>query len=774
MDKRWSINKEKDISENWKTKDLFPVDLKSKKIYSIDTPPPYVNAPVHIGQAITYCYMDFFARYKRMKGYSVVFPLGLDRNGLPIEMAAEKKFKVNPLEIGREKFIEYCKRILEESSAESTDTFARLGISFSSYKIGDKIGQGYETDSEQYRTLTQSTFYDLWEKGLIYEDKKVVNYCPGCSTTLADAEIEYIESNKKLHYLKFKIRDSKKTLSIATTRPELLGACAAVLYNPKDERYKNLKNKKLIIPFYHKEVSLIAHNSAKPEFGTGLVMMCSFGDLTDIQFFREQNLKPVILINKDGKLNEKAGELLEGLKPDKAREKIIEKIKKAGEYEKEEETPSRVPVCERSKDQVEFIEMQEFYLRQVKFKKDLMNLQKKIKFYDESSRKILETWIKGINQDWPLSRRRYYATPIPLWKCPECGEFILGEKGKYVVPWEEKRECSKCKTEAVAETRVFDTWMDSSISELYILGYGRNETFFRNSFPCSLRPQGKEIIRTWLYYTLLRAYLLEKKPAFKDVWINYHILDGNRKKMSKSKGNIIDPQEIIKNEGAEALRFWSAIEGDLSKQDFACSREKIKAEIKTLNKLWNVAKFVLQFKEVAKPTKLVETDKLFIDYVEYLTGFCEDNYEKYNFHLPALKLRHFIWEVFASHYIELTKNRTYNQENKFSKQEQQSAHYTLRYIFERLLTLLYPITPMITSEIYSELGKNLLKENFPKPQKVSKEKIKIINELVNFNSKVWKTKKEKSISLRDEITGIKIPKQLKQFEKDLIICHSLR
>jgi len=769
MDKHWTLEKEKAIASRWRKKNPFSINLKSKRIYSIDTPPPYVNAPVHIGQAITYCYMDFFARYKRMKGYSVVFPLGLDRNGLPIEMAAEKKFGVNPTKIPREKFIEYCKKILEEMSLTSRDAFSNLGISFSNYKVGDEIGDAYNTDSEEYRKLTQETFYNLYKKGLVYEDKKIVNYCPGCKTTLADAEIEYLEKQKKLYYLQFKVKGSKEKLAIATTRPELLGACAAVLFNPKDKRYKKFKNKKLIVPFYKKEVKLIAHKSVKIDFGTGLVMMCSFGDLTDIQFFREKKLKHVILIDEDGKMNENAGEVA-GLSTTEARERIIEAVKAQGDFLKEEFIVNRVPVCERSKDQVEFIEMQEYYLKQIKFKEDLLKLQKKIKFHDEKSRKILIDWIKGINQDWPLSRRRYYATPIPLWKCSKCGKDILGKKGEYVVPWKQKKICPKCKVEAVPETRVFDTWFDSSISELYILGYGKNKNFFKKAFPCSLRPQGKEIIRTWLYYTILRAYLLEKKPAFKDVWINYHILDAKRKKMSKSMGNVIDPQEIIKSEGAEALRFWSAIEGDLTKQDFACSREKIKGEVKTLNKLWNISKFVFQFKESKKPGKLFATDKLFIEYIDYLADFCERHYKEYNFHLPALKLRNFLWEIFASHYIELVKSRAYNKSNKFSKAEQRSAVYSLRYILKKLLVLLYPIVPMITSEIYKEFG-DIFKEKFPTTKKTLEPKF--VDGILRFNSKVWKKKKKQSKGLRDEIE-INIPKELKNYKKDLIVMHNIK
>jgi len=769
MEKNWSFELEEKIADKWRNKG-FSFNKKAKKIYSIDTPPPYVNTPIHIGHAVTYTYMDFFARYKRMKGYEVLFPLGLDRNGLPIEMAAQKKFNVNPLEVGREKFIEYCNKILEEASSESINSFARIGISFSSYDSGKEIGKAYMTDSEEYRKLTQETFYDMWEKGLIYEDKKVVNYCPGCHTTLADAEIEYQEKITELVHLKFRVKDSKEELIIATTRPELLNACEAVLFNPKDSRYKHLNGKKAITPIYNKEVKIMADDSADISFGSGLVMMCSFGDLTDLRFFREKNLKPSILINETGEMNKKAG-FLEGMKIRAAREKIISELKNKGLVVKEEEITHRVPVCERSKDGVEFIEMEEYYLKQLEFRNEMMKMQKKIRFFDESSRKILENWIESINQDWPISRRRYYATPIPLWKCEKCGEVILGKRGEYTEPWKHEKKCL-CGGKAIPETRVFDTWFDSSLSELYILGYKKDSDFFKKAYPCSLRPQGKEIIRTWLYYSILRAYLLTKKPCFEDVWINYHILDETRKKMSKSKGNVVDPQEILRNEGSEAFRLWCALSGDLTKTDIGCSEEKIKAEQKTLTKLWNIARFIFQFKKVKKAAGIEKIDRLFLDYVDYLAGFCDENYEKYNFHESCVKLRSFLWEDFASHYLELVKSRAYNKNNIFSKKEQESAIFALNYILEKLLILAYPIIPMITSVIFEETGKDILKEKFPK----GREKFdnKIIGELIELNSNVWKVKKEKGLSLNSEVKSISIPKALMIFWKDLKACHNAK
>ncbi len=787
--KNWSPEIEKEIIEKWKKSEQFKFDLNSKKkIYSIDTPPPYVNAPVHIGQAITYCYMDFFARYKRMKGFQVLFPLGLDRNGLPIEMAAEKKFNISPFREGRDKFIDVCKKLLEETSTETSDTFAKLGISFSSYKEGDYIGAVYKTDSPEYRKITQATFLELFKKGLIYEDSRINNWDTKLQTTLADSEIEYKDIPSNFNYVKWRIKGTGEEIVIATTRPELICTCGAVIFNPKDERYKKLDGKIAISPIFEKEILIKSNSLADPEKGTGIVMMCSAGDLSDIQFFREQKLIPKIAIEKDGTMNEIAG-FLKGLKVREARQKIIEILKEKNLLEKQEQIIHRTPVSERSGAEIEFIQMPEYYLKQLEFKKEIKKISEKINFFPKESKKILDDWINSISIDWPISRRRFYATPIPLWNFTQDKEkyYALGKSGKYCEPWKRSPEkdfevWKNGKKVGLArdfnfkwegEIRVFDTWMDSSISELVILKHKTDDNFFKKAYPCSLRPQGKEIIRTWLYYTLLRGYLETKKPCFKDVWINQHIVDSKGYKMSKSKGNIIDPQKLLKTYGGEAIRFWSAIEGDLSRNDLKCSEDRISAELKTLNKLLNVSRFVFMFDKPVERFKLEKLDKLFIDYIEDLTNKVHKHYENYDFFHPAIEFRRFIWEIFASHYLELVKARAYNQENKFTKQESDSAKYTLHYLLERILFLLYPIIPQITTTIAKEKKIDLLKCEWPKIKK-GKSNLELIEKIMEFNGNVWKEKKLKEISLRNEISGIKIPKELKDFEKDLKGCHGLR
>ena len=791
--KNWSSEIEKSITESWKKAELFKFNPKTKKkIYSIDTPPPYVNAPVHIGQAITYCYMDFFARYRRMNGYEVIFPLGLDRNGLPIEIAAEKKFAISAFNSPREKFLEHCRELLNQTSSETEDTFAKLGISFTSYKKGGDFGSVYSTDSEEYRKLTQATFIDLYKKRLIYEEMRITNWDSVLRTTIADSEIEYKDISSTFNFIIWNIKGSDEEILIATTRPELICTCGMVIFNPNDERYKHLEGKIAITPLFNKEVKIIAHPLANPEKGTGLAMMCSAGDLSDIQFFREMNLKPIIAIDTDGKMNKNAG-FLYGLKVKEAREKIIEELKKKNLIAKQEKITHRTPFSERSKSEIEFIEMPELYLKQLEFKEKIKKLSKNIDFYPSSSKKILNDWIDSISIDWPISRRRFYATEIPLWYSLD---FVAVPKpGKYFRPWkdsvpfdadvfengEKKGTVKDAKFKNLkweGEKRVLDTWMDSSISELYILKY-KTDTLGNKLYPARLRPQGKEIVRTWLYYTLLRGFLETGKMPFKEVWIHQHILDGKGRKMSKSLGNIIDPQKLLRAYGAEAIRLWAATEGNLALQDLSCSEEKIKAELKTINKLLNITKFITQFKKPRK-VQLTELDRLFLDVLDYETEHIGRNYEKYDFYKSVIRLRSFLWEEFASHYLELVKARAYNMEKKFTKQESDAAIYTLYCLLERLTLLLYPIIPQVTSIIAKELTINF--EKFPKIDYVNVEKrIKnkkeflLVNEIKEFNSRIWKEKKAKGLALNEPISKkeILILKKLKPFEKDLKATHKI-
>lgn len=784
---RWEKGFEEEIRQRWRKERTFAFRSESRKpIFSIDTPPPYVNSPVHMGHATTYTIMDFIARFKRMTGHNVLFPLGLDRNGLPIEVATEKKYGISIRDTPREKFIWSCKKLLEESSLESLESFYRLGHSYNSWNPGENPGDMYYTDSYSYRTLTQATFIDLWKKGMVYIDNRTNNYCPKCQTTLADAEIEYKDTQSEFVYVRWQVKETGEHVTIGTTRPELLATCGMVVYNPKDGRYKHLKDKHAIVPVYGKEVVIKPHPYAKEETGTGLMMMCSFGDYTDVRFFREMNLEPVYAIGIDGRMNENAG-FLAGMRIAEAREHMIRELESKSLVERKEKTVHRTPICERSKTPIEFIAMPEYYLKQLDQKQELIrNVANKTKFFSPKSKQFLLDWMDSLTMDWAVSRRRYYATEIPLWYC-KCGEVIVPPKGRYYRPWKEAppvKKCPKCGgTEFHGEERVFDTWFDSSISPLYILGYSREGRFFQKAYPCSLRPQGKEIVRTWLYYTLLRCYQLTKKPAFENVWIHFHILDEKGTKMSKSLGNVIDPQDVIEKFGAEPFRAWCALEGNITLSDLKCSYVRIEGGLKFLTKLWNVARFISMFgpptrtkgaSHLQADIKLNELDKLMLSEMSRLVSFSRKSYESFEFSRPAAEVRHFIWEVFASNYMELVKNRAYNQEGRFSKEEQNGAIFTLHKILDDILLVMHPIIPFITHRIYKDMrGKDIESEAFPEPGKKYKPAF-TIREILELNGAIWKSKKDKCLSLKTEVAEATLPEKFKPIEKDLTLSHSIK
>ncbi len=784
--KNWSIEIEAEITKDWRNSENFAFNGNTTKpIYSIDTPPPYINQPIHIGHATTYSLMDMFARYKRMKGYEVLFPLGLDRNGLPIEIAAEKRFNISAFKVDRETFVASCEKLLQETSLATIDSFEKLGISFTSYKTGKHIGAVYFTDSKEYRALTQATFVELYKKGLIYEDTRVSNWDPKLRTTVADSEIDYAELPSTFSHILWTVKETGEKITIATTRPELIATCKMVIYNPEDDRYKRLKGKTAITPMFNKEVKIMPHQFAQIDKGTGLVMMCSAGDLTDIRFFREMKLEVVIAIDKDGTMNENAG-FLKGLKVKDARAKMIEVLREKDLLVKQESILHRTPISERSKAEIEFIAMPELYLKQMNLKDEVLKLEKGMDFYPEDARRILETWIDQISIDWPISRRRFYATEIPLWYSEDM--VALSKPGKYCRPWKESPpedaevlkegkllgKVSDFKgTKWIGETRVLDTWFDSSISELFITSYKSDNRLFNAVYPVTLRPQGKEIVRTWLYYTILRGYLATGKACFKDVWVHQHIMDAKGVKMSKSLGNTIDPHDILSEFGAEAFRLWAASEGDISKQDLSCSKDKIRGEQKTLNKILNVAKFIRQFGvPEAGDVQLTATDRLFVDYINELTDQADKSYSSYDFYHPSLKLKEFLWNELASNYLELIKDRAYNNDKKFTASEQKSAHYALHYLFKRFILLLYPVIPQLCWVVGMEYGMQINSAGFPEHKKGASDLSKV-TEIMEFNSTVWKAKKERKISLNSPITGISVPESLKEFSKDLNACHRI-
>jgi valyl-tRNA synthetase len=775
-DKSWNPAVEQIIQKKWEETDIYKFSIKKEKeAFVIDTPPPYPSGrPWHIGAAAHYAQIDMIARTARMMGYNVMFPIGIDRNGLPVEIYTEKKYKVRMRQIDREKFLDLCRVALDDLEAEMIQIMKNMGLS-------GNFEEYYRTDSDEFRALTQSTFIELWKRELVYLANRPNNYCPDCGTTIADAEIIYEDIPTKLIYMNFKVRETNENIIIASTRPELLFACQSIIVNPEDERYLGLQGKHAILPLFDREVEILPHHSAKPEFGSGAVMVCSYGDQNDVQIFRELGLKEIVALNSNGVTTSAAGPY-SNLQVNQARIRIIEDLKNAGLLLKEENIIHRTPLCERSKTPIEIIPLQDYFVKQLNFIPKLKELTMKIKFHPETHKQILLNWIDSVAIDWPVSRRRFYGTEIPIWYCNNCKTPNLPKPGKYYRPWKEKppfERCNKCgNTEFIGEDRTFDTWMDSSITPLFITKYKRDQELYKYSYPTKIRPQAKDIVRTWLYYTMLRCYQLTGQLAWSDAWIMGYGVDEKGEKMSKSKGNVIDPFPIVHRYGADTFRFWSASEANLG-QDFRCSEQRILSSQKFLSKLWNLGRFLSSFDFISEaPHELSASDKWILAELSNLVEECEKGYEDFNFFIPANAIREFTWGLFASHYVEMVKGRVYDINDSVG---QKSAIFTLHKCLSTILKLLAPLCPFITEELWTKIysTQSIHLQCLPQAQKYYLEMRKSTQYITEFNSRVWNKKKQtisrktgKPLSLKDSI-DITVPIELDAFKKDLCIMHNL-
>ena len=760
LDKRWSIEFEKKLLEQWEIEDQYRHDTfgDPEKIIVIDTPPPYPSGKWHVGAAAHYAQIDMIGRYLRMKGYRTLVPWYADRNGLPVEVQVEKLTGINPHEMaktpeGRERFLDLCKRELDKIENELVKIWRRLGCSFEYWREG--------TDSPSYRVLTQNTFLELWKKKLVYEAERPVYWCPRCRTALAEAELEYQFQRSKLYYIRINISNGSAAV-IATTRPELIGAMVALAYNPNDHRYKGLAGLKGIVPIYEYEVPIIELEEVDPSFGTGFMMISTYGDIRDVRIVRELGLKPRVIINKDGLMNELAGPLT-NLSIREAREKIVKLLREKGYLIKEEDLGEReVPVCWRCKTPIEIIHSREFFLKQLDFREDLLKLIDQMKFYPETHRGKLIEWIKSLRMDWPISRSRYYATEIPLWKCSVCGNYIAPEPGKYYRPWRDPPPVDKCpycgadKEKILGETRVFDTWFDSSISVLYATRWGKDPVFFEKASRNTLRPQGYDIIRTWLYYSILRVYQLTSQPAFKWVRISGMGLDEKGEAMHKSKGNVINPEPFIEKYGADAFRYWAAAASRLG-YDYRFSENMIRTGSLFVTKLINIARFISAFDIPSEKTIMLrEIDKALLKKLNEVIRRVDESYSNFDVFEAIQEIYKFTWDIFASNYLELVKQRAYNQENKYQLEEQKAAWYTLHKALSTILLLLAPIMPFVTDYIWRVVyGGSVHRQSFPKiNDKYEEFSVEALELAIEINSLVWRYKKSMNMRFSEELKGV--------------------
>ncbi|HRZ85210.1 MAG TPA: valine--tRNA ligase [Candidatus Paceibacterota bacterium] len=723
--------------EYWEKEKIYAFNPNKTPIYSIDIPPPTVSGKMHIGHAFSYSQQDFIVRFRRMKE-NVYYPFGTDDNGLPTERLIEKINNIKSKNMSRAEFIDLCLKTLKKITPDFIDDWKTLGISADYNLI-------YSTINDNSRKLSQAQFIELYKKGEIYKKEMPTIWCTECQTSIAQAELEDKEENSLFSTLKFHV--DEKELLIATTRPELLGACVAVFVNPKDKRYKWAVGKKAKIPLFNFEVPILEDESAEIDKGTGVLMICSYGDKFDVDAINRHKLKPKIVFNSNGTLN--IGNY-KGMKIKEARKKILENLKEADLITEQKQISHIVNIHDKCGTEIEFIPTEQWFIKLLDKKKKFIEQGKKIKWYPEYMFKRYENWVNGLDWDWSISRDRHFGIPIPVWKCPQCGEIILpSEKELPVDPMQTEKKCLKCKCLTEPETKVLDTWATSSISPQIASSLVNNKV----KIPYSLRPQAHDIIRTWAFYTIVRSYLIEKEIPWKEITISGFVTLGGEK-MSKSKGNVISPQEVIEKYSADAIRYWAA--SSKLGEDLDYQEKDVLTGKKFSTKILNASNFVfMNLKYQKKQPKLCETDRILLNELNKLIKISTESFEKYNYAKAKLETDSFFWTTFCDNYLEIVKNRVYNG----TDEEKNSAYYTLYHTLLTITKLMAPITPYITEEIYqthfrkNEGEKSVHLETWPEEFKILKQKNDDVvwSKLIELIGLVRQKKSEAKKSMKTEI-----------------------
>ena len=690
---------ERKWQEKWLSKEYYEKVFRFREeddkspVFVIDTPPPFTSGELHMGHAYWVTIADTIARFKRIEGYNVLLPQGWDTQGLPTELKVQ--FKLGIPKENRDLFLQKCVEWTEEMITKMKTAMMRLG-----YRPEWERFE-YKTYNPDYRTVIQKSLIQMFRMGLVETKEGPVIWCPKCETSLAQSEIGYLEKEGVLAYVKFPLADGSGDVVIATTRPELIGATQAIAVHPSDERYKNLVGKKAKVPLFDKEVPIIADEAVEKEFGTGAVMISTYGDPQDIRWQLKYNLPVTILIDERGRMKNTNG-LLDGLKVEEARKKMLDLLKEKGYLVKVEKIKHNVlSHTERSDclSPVEFLVKKQIYIKTLPFKDKLLQEYKKMKFNPSRMAYYLEDWIKNLEWDWNITRQRVYGTPLPFWYCDN-GHLVPADETQLPVdPAKAKPpvdKCPVCGLPLKPVTDVADVWIDSSVTVLYLTGFYTNKERFKRTFPASLRLQGTDIIRTWLFYTFFRTLMLANDIPFREVLINGQVLGPDGTRMSKSKGNVVNPLDRVEEFGADAIRLalLDARIGD----DFPFKWEVVKAKKLMLQKLWNASRLAYPFigkKEFKKPEKLHPIDLWILGEHKNFVETAVKAYRNYDFYVVVELMYSYFWQTVADEYLELVKYRLF--ENDLS------AYYTLSRILKDIVILLHPIAPHITEEIYSRM-----------------------------------------------------------------------
>jgi valyl-tRNA synthetase len=686
------------------------------ELFSVDTPPPYVSAShLHVGHAMSYTQAEIVIRYQRMRGKKVFYPMGFDDNGLPTERFVEKKHKINKRITTRCEFRALCLDETRTGAAHYEDLWRSMGLSVD-------WSLRYSTIDEHCRRTAQKSFLDLFHKGRIYRSDEPVLWDTHFETALAQADLETLARKGRLHDIAFSAPDGTE-LVISTTRPELIPACVALYCNPDDERYKHLVGGKAIVPLSgDREVPILTDPEVKLDFGTGLMMVCTFGDGEDVKKWKRDGLDLRLCIDPRGKMTDLAGDYA-GLVAGAARKKITKDLQAAGLHRGAKNVDQNVSVAERSGMPVEFNMAPQWFIRVLDSREQWLKRSAELTWHPAYMKVRLDHWIEGLKYDWNISRQRFYGVPFPLWFCANCEHPALADEASLPVdPLEDACPAAACEecghTEFRGEPDVMDTWMTSSLTPLINANWagtpGRAGTM--DLHPMSVRVQAFEIIRTWLFYTLVKSDIHEGRLPWTDVMISGWGLNEQGKKISKSSlekftdkdgYNRYEPYAVIRKYGADALRYWAA--GSNLGTDTRYNEKDVRAGRKLVIKLWNAARFAMMQMDgfdpdAARPAFSDRTpeDRWLLASLNRILPGIETSFEGFQYGPAREATDRFFWATFCDDYLEMVKDRFWNPE-RYPESARESARATLWEALRIVLSLYAPFLPFVTEELWQQI-----------------------------------------------------------------------
>lgn len=686
------------LETEWREQEIYHYQPDSDApIYAVDTPPPTVSGYLHLGHVYSYTHTDVMARYWRMRGYNVYYPMGFDDNGLPTERLVERQLGIHALDVGREAFINHCLAIGDEAEKDYKALWQRLGLSID-------WRYAYRTIGDLARKTSQWSFIDLYRKGLVYRQKAPTIWCPECQTAIAQAELDDLERDTTFYTLAFKL-ENDDTLRIATTRPELLAACVCVFVHPEDTRFNHFIGQKATVPLFGQQVEILADPAADPEKGTGVVMCCTFGDTTDVEWWHTHQLPLIEAIGKDGKLTSVAGQFADNTVQD-ARRKIVEALESDGLLLERNPTLQSVRIHERCDTPVEYIVTQQWFVKVLDYRDEFLAVGEQIDWHPPQMKNRYREWVENLSWDWCISRQRYFGVTFPLWYCGDCGDVMLVDEHELPIDpttTQPTKPCACGGTTFSPETDVMDTWATSSLTPQIVAQYLQNPDLYQCLMPMSLRPQAHEIIRTWAFYTIVKSHHHFGVLPWKEVAISgWGLTPEGSGKISKSRGGgSISPMELIQEYSSDAVRYWATSTG--FGKDSVISIEKVQIGAKLINKLWNVARFSSRFLEGYQPTDqipaLTSADRWILARLQKLIQRITSLFESYDYAAAKSEIEGFFWKDLADNYLEMAKQRLYDEENPACE----GGQYTLYHSLLTILKCFAPFMPYVTEEIYQHL-----------------------------------------------------------------------